>query len=84
VLADGDQLRHALGNLARRGFRGRALLQFVVGTDGVPAEVRVERSSGNAELDRLFARLARTLAMYPALLNRVPVKVAVSLPVSTY
>jgi protein TonB len=37
---------------ARAGVEGRVLLRILVGTDGKPLEVTIDRSSGNRSLDR--------------------------------
>lgn len=54
-----DQLRDA-------GIGGVVRLSLLVGRDGVPTDMRLLQTSGNAELDRAATRVARVLRFEPA------------------
>jgi TonB family protein len=81
---DRRELQRAMQSLADRGYRGRARLRLVVARDGVPHDVTIAESSGNAALDRELVALAESSSWHPGLLNRVPVRLGLFLPLAIH
>jgi protein TonB len=65
----------------RAGIQGEVLVRIRIDRDGVPAEIRIEHSSGNALLDRAALDGVRRWLFEPALRNGVPVEVWATVPV---
>ena len=64
-----------------RGIQGEALVRVRVGLDGAPVQIRLERSSGNANLDRAALDAARKWRFEPAVQNGTTVEVEATVPV---
>lgn len=70
-------------DLRQDGLSGSVRLRLLVGTDGIPAEVRVLESSGYPRFDQAASRVAVFLRFSPALDNAGrPVQVWVAFPIS--
>lgn len=70
-LVNGDEVAEAIRReyppyLRAQGVSGTVRLQLLVGTDGMPGEVRILQSSGNDELDQAATRVASLLRFEPA------------------
>jgi TonB family protein len=70
-LLNGEQVEQAIATeypaeLRRDGTGGTVRLRLLVGTDGIPAEVRLLESSGYPILDAAAARVATYLRFSPA------------------
>lgn len=66
----------------RDGRRGTVVLQVLVGVDGVPVEVTVQRSSGHRDLDRAATRhVLRSWTFQPALRDGQPVQAIGLVPI---
>lgn len=71
----GYATRHAVPYPAlakRRGEQGTVLLRVLIGSDGVPQRVEIERSSGSATLDRAAREAVQTWRFTPGTRNGVP------------
>lgn len=65
-----------------RGIQGRVDVLVRVGTNGLPMEVRVDRSSGNRNLDRAAQRAIKRWRFQPYAKDGVAVQVWARVPVS--
>jgi len=87
-LLNGEQVEQAIAAeypdaLRREGIGGTVRLRLLVGTDGVPEEVRLLESSGYQELDAAATRVAEYLRFSPATDNDgKPLRVWASFPIS--
>ncbi len=62
-------------NEARAGVQGRVMLRILVGTDGRPLEVTIDKSSGNHSLDRTARdHVLKTWLFKPAMRDGHPVQ----------
>jgi protein TonB len=84
VVSEADYLRRPAPHyppLAQRQRQyGTVLLRVVVGTDGHPVQVRVERSSGYTLLDRAAEEAVRQALFRPFVLDGVPHTAEVVVP----
>ncbi len=64
-----------------RGSRYTTLVWFLVDEDGLPSNIRVRRSSGIADLDRVATEAARHARYRPASRDGIFVTVVLSLPI---
>jgi TonB family protein len=87
-LLNGDQVVAAIEReyppeLRAQGIGGVVRLRLLVGTDGVPVQVAILDSSGNAELDQAARRVAPVLRFGPATdRDGNPVRVWASFPIA--
>jgi protein TonB len=65
----------------RRGEQGTVLLRVLVGRDGLPKEVDVERSSGHRQLDRAAREAVLRYRFRPVRVNGVAVEASGVVPV---
>ncbi|MFT4198633.1 MAG: energy transducer TonB [Pseudoxanthomonas sp.] len=65
----------------RVGEGGTAVVDVVVGTDGVPVDVSIDARSGNRDLDRAALQAVRQWRFQPALHDGKPVQATVKVPV---
>jgi protein TonB len=56
----------------RRGIEGTVMLLVLVGVDGRVEDVKLEKSSGHASLDRAALQVARKWRFNPAMRDGVP------------
>jgi len=64
-----------------RGIQGETLVRLRIGSDGSPIEIKLERSSGNVNLDRAALDAVRKWRFAPAQQAGVPVEVDATVPV---
>jgi len=64
----------------KAGIEGRTVVEALIDTNGLVADVRVLMPSGNADLDLAAAAAAREAKFRPGMQRGVPVRVWVSLP----
>lgn len=87
-LINGDAVVAAIASeyppdLQAQGVGGVVRLRLLVDTDGVPVEVAILDSSGNAELDRAARRVASVLRFDPATdEDGKPLRVWASFPIA--
>jgi TonB family protein len=80
---EGIQERLEYPELQRRaGVEGRAVLQFIVETDGTVGDLEVIRSSGNDGLDQAALAAVRPSRFEPGRVDGEPVRVRFALPVT--
>lgn len=65
----------------RRGEQGESWIRVQIGTDGVPIDVRLERSSGHARLDEAALTAVRRARFRPYTEQGIPRAVWVSIPI---
>jgi protein TonB len=67
---------------ARAGVQGRVMLRILVGIDGRPVEVSIDRSSGNRSLDRTARdHVLKTWVFKPAMRDGHPVQASGLVPI---
>ncbi len=64
------------------GIAGRVLLEVEIAEDGAVASVEVVESSGDRRLDRVAEEAVRQWAFTPAMLDGVPLRCRVRVPVT--
>ncbi|WP_225764032.1 energy transducer TonB [Stenotrophomonas sp. Marseille-Q4652] len=68
--------------LACTGVGGKSVLTVVVGVEGAPTDVRLQASSGNAQLDESAQQRVREWKFKPATRNGQAVPTTIQVPVS--
>ena len=64
-----------------RGIEGEVVVRVRVGVDGAPVQIRLERTSGNVNLDRAALDAARKWRFFPAMQAGDAVEVETTVPV---
>ncbi|HEX8209183.1 MAG TPA: energy transducer TonB [Longimicrobium sp.] len=75
-----QRLQQLNSTLAGRQFT--AGVSMLVSEEGVPEEPRIERSTGDVQIDREILNVARMMRFTPGMVEEYPVKITVQIPIS--